>query len=63
MRGCYRIVSLDDEARARPYVVIDAAGAWVHEDAALPAARAWVDRQALDDTETPPPRRRLARAR
>ena len=44
-RGPYRVVDLRGDDRPRPYVVIDTAGAWLHEDASFAGARDWVDRR------------------
>lgn len=44
-RGPYRVVDLRDDDRLRPWVVIDTAGAWLHEDTMFESARDWVDRR------------------
>ncbi len=44
-RGPYRVVDLRDDDRPRPYVVVDTAGAWLHENASFDGAREWVDRR------------------
>lgn len=44
-RGDCRVVHLREQDRARPWIVVDTAGAWLHEDASFDAARDWVDRR------------------
>lgn len=62
-RGPYRVVELDD--RPRPFIVVDTAGAWLHEDPSLEGARTWVDQRiALDQAPpVPPPVQHLRRRR
>lgn len=58
-RGPYRVVQVDD--RPRPFVVVDTAGTWLHEDVALEAARGWVDRRIELDRAPPPAQRARSR--
>jgi hypothetical protein len=44
-RGPYRVIDLRDDERPRPWVVVDTAGAWLHEAASFDAARDWIDRR------------------
>lgn len=60
-RGPYRVVELRDDERARPWIVVDTAGARLHEDASFDGARDWVDRREAcrpTDPGRPPARRR-----
>lgn len=54
-RGPYRVVDLRDDDRPRPYVVVDTAGAWLHEDASFDGARDWVDRRDVQRLAAPAP--------
>lgn len=60
-RGPYQVVDLRDDDRARPFVVVDTVGAWLHEDASFDGAREWVDRRDALRLATPEPT--LSRAR
>jgi hypothetical protein len=62
-RGRYRVIGVDDDTRIRPYVVVDPAGSWLHEDASLHAAREWVDRREANVLARPSTSRRPGRSR
>ena len=47
-RGPYRVVANNHVETDRPYVVLDTAGAWLHEAVTLDAACDWVDRRIAE---------------
>lgn len=53
-RGPYRVVELRDDESARPWIVLDTAGARLHEDASFDGARDWVDRREAQRLAAPP---------
>lgn len=62
-RGPYRVVANAPDAPVRLHVIVDTAGAWLHDEVSLDAARAWVDRRIAErdeprDALAPPPSRR-----
>lgn len=61
VRGPYRVLELRDDDRDRPFVVVDTAGACLHEDASFAGARDWADRR--DAHEPVPAARRPRRMR
>jgi hypothetical protein len=52
-RGPYRVLDLREDDRPRPWVVVDAAGSWLHEDISFEAARDWVDRREAQRPAAP----------
>ena len=50
-RGPYRVIDLREDDRPRPWIVVDTAGTWLHEDVTFDAARDWIDRR---ETRCPP---------
>lgn len=54
-RGPYRVVHLRKGERPYPWVVVDTASAWLHEDATFEAARDWVDRRETQRVAPPMP--------
>lgn len=47
-RGPYRVVANAPQAPGRLYAVVDTAGAWLHEEVSLDAARVWIDRRIAE---------------
>ncbi|AXK72983.1 hypothetical protein DWG18_12300 [Lysobacter sp. TY2-98] len=53
VRGPYRVVANAQVDTDRPYVVLDTAGAWLHESVTLDDARDWVDRRISERERVP----------
>lgn len=53
VRGPYRVVAHTQVDTDRPYVVLDTAGAWLHEAVTLEAACDWVDRRMTERDVAP----------
>ncbi|GAB1596662.1 hypothetical protein [Lysobacter claricitrinus] len=62
-RGPYRVLVNAPGEPERLYVVVDTAGAWLHEEVTLDAACDWVDRRIAErEIDVPSLRPRRSRA-
>lgn len=60
-RGACRILDLREQERPRPWLVVDTAGAWLHDDVSFEAARDWADRREMPGSASPAPVRPMSR--